>query len=129
MVKVIISADSKYPVDRKRIRKTVESFLKEQKVDGEIEVSVSVVGERKMKELNKKFMGVEGSTDVLSFPMSNEKEGGFIEGDKKVLTLGDIVVSWPVAIKQALERKTTVDEEIDFLIKHGILHLLGIHHD
>lgn len=127
---MIIKADSKYPVDRRRIRKTVSDFLEEQKIEGEVEVNVSVVGDRKMRELNKKYMGVEGTTDVLSFPLSDDETGGgFVEPGGEVLSLGDIVVSWPVAINQALERKTTVDDEVDFLVKHGILHLLGIHHD
>ncbi len=128
MIKINISADSKYPVDRKRIRAVVCELLKDRGVDNEIEVEVSVVGDRKMKELNMKFLRVEGTTDVLSFSQDVRPEGQV--GDPKDLVyLGDIVVSWPQAVKQALERNITVDDEIDFLVQHGLLHLLGVHHD
>ena len=130
MIKVLIKADSKYPIERKRIKKVVEDFFKEMDVTNDMEVGVMVVGDRKMKELNKKYLGVEGTTDVLSFSQTetDEKNEKFVEPSNG-LYLGDVVVSWPQAIKQAIERNVTVDDEIDFLVKHGLLHLMGIHHD
>lgn len=129
MIKVLISADSKYPVDRKRIRSLVQSFLKEQGVNTEMSVGVAVVGDRKMKVLNEKFMHHTGTTDVLSFPELGEDETRFVEPESLETHLGDLVVSWPQAMKQAMERNHTVDDEVDFLVQHGLLHLLGIHHD
>lgn len=129
MIKVIISADSKYPVDRKRIRKLVSDFLKDQGVSTDMSVGLAVVGDRKMKLLNEKFMKHEGTTDVLSFPELGEDETRFVEPDSLESHLGDLVVSWPQALKQAMERNHTVDDEVDFLVQHGLLHLLGIHHD
>lgn len=130
MITVLIKADSKYPLDRKRVRKTVQNFLEEQGVKHELSVGVIVVGDRKMSELNQKYHHTPGTTDVLSF--SQMEEGPTDEpepGGMNLDYLGDVVVSWPQAVKQAIERNHTVDEEIDFLVQHGLLHLLGIHHD
>lgn len=130
-IKVHIRADSRYPIDRKRIRKLVRDFLREMGVEGEMQVGVVMGGDRKMKELNKKYLKVEGTTDVLSFSQTetSEKVSEFIEPTDNGLYLGEVIVSWPQAMKQALERQITVDEEVDFLVKHGLLHLMGIHHD
>lgn len=130
MIKVLIKADSKFPVDRKRVRLTVQNFLKEQGIEHDISVGIVIVGDRKMRELNKKYLKVEGTTDVLSFSQMEMLDAD--PGAPKPMDLdylGDVVVSWPQALKQALERNHTVDDEIDFLVTHGLLHLLGIHHD
>lgn len=130
MITVLIKADSKYPVDRKRIRLSVAKFLTSQGVNSDIEVGVIIVGDRKMKELNYKFHKTAGTTDVLSFSqMEREKSDPGVPKVMDLDYLGDVVVSWPQAVKQAMERNKTVDDEIDFLISHGLLHLLGIHHD
>jgi probable rRNA maturation factor len=66
-------------------------------------------------------------TDVLSFP---QMDGESIpEVDSEVLTLGDVVVCYPQAKKQSLKLNRLIDDEIEFLTCHGVLHLLGIHHD
>ncbi len=131
MIEVYIKADSRYPVDRKRIRKVVIGFLVEMGVASETEIGVMIVGDRKMRELNKKYLNRDETTDVLSFSQTEIKSGvsEFVEPKNAGLYLGDLVVSWPVAKRQALERQITIDEEIDFLVKHGLLHLMGIHHD
>lgn len=131
MIKISISADSKYPVDRRRIRAVVNDLLKTRGIDSDYEIGVSVVGDRKMRELNEKYLGTEGTTDVLSFSQleSNTDDEEVREPSNDLSYLGDVVVSWPQAVQQALERNITVDDEIDFLVQHGLLHLLGIHHD
>jgi probable rRNA maturation factor len=99
-------------------------------VGSEMVVGLTVVGDRKMKELNKKYLHKNGTTDVLSFSQTEEvSDEKFVEPKVDGLYLGDVVVSWPQAVKQALEQQITVDEEIDFLMKHGLLHLMGVHHD
>lgn len=131
MITVQIKADSRYPVNRKRVRGVVKKFLSEEmRVNTPMEVGVMIVGDRKMKELNKKYLKRDETTDVLSFSQTEQKGGReFVEPRTEGLYLGDLVVSWPVAKRQALERQTTIDEEIDFLVQHGLLHLMGIHHD
>ena len=133
IISVILFCESRYPVNRKSIRKTIEAVLGERSISGSIEVSVSIVGDRKMRSLNKKYRGKLETTDVLSF---SQVEGEISAKKLKnvsypdgVLRLGDIVISFPQARKNAVKKEVLVDEEINFLIGHGLLHLLGIHHE
>jgi probable rRNA maturation factor len=125
-LKVLIKADGRYKVDRKRIREGVENLLLEKGIKGNVLLSVLVVGERKIKELNKKYLGKNEVTDVLSFSQ--------VEGDESVsesdeMVLGDVIVCYSVAKKQAVKLNKLLDEEVEFLVLHGVLHLLGVHHD
>ena len=131
MLKININSSSRYPIDRKRMKRKIEKVLKKHGVVEGIELGVFVIGDRKMVGLNKKFMKKEGTTDVLSFPMTNQGDDlGFVEPSEiERLYLGDIFVSFPQARKQAAEGSLLVDEEIDKLVEHGVLHLLGKHHD
>jgi probable rRNA maturation factor len=124
-VKVAIGADGRYVFDRKRIRKAVEELLQDKGLTGKVVLSVSVVGERKIKELNKKYLGKDEVTDVLSF---SQMEGTLVPEDDQML-LGDVIVCYNVAKKQAVKLNKILDEEIEFLVLHGVLHLLGVHHD
>jgi len=133
MVTVQIASDSRYPVDRRRIRAVVLEVLEKQRVQSDLVVSIAVVGNRKMRLLNRTYHDCDEATDVLSFPYldaQSRKDGSFFgsyQGETQVL--GDIVVSYPMVVAQAREKDKLVDEVMDFLIEHGMLHLLGIHHD
>jgi len=125
MITVLFQTESHFPVDRKKIKKAIEAVLVGQ-VHRDTDVSVSVVGDRRMRELNKKYRNLDATTDVLSFGM--EDGGEFIEPPDDVLRLGDIVVSFPQAVTEAREENTFVDEQIVTLVLHGLNHLLGKHH-
>lgn len=124
---VAVSADSRYSFDRKRVKKALEKTLVENsQLVGKISISLSVVGERKIRELEQKYFGRDEVTDVLSFP---QDEGETMPDGKEGHSLGDIVICYPQAKRQALQWNRLLDEEIEFLACHGLLHLLGIHHD
>lgn len=127
MIKVDFKVRSEYEVDRDGLREMIEKFLGDKGIK-KAKVGIVVIGDRKMSELNEKYLGKEGTTDVLSFSQI-EDEGEFVGTDDEVLDLGEVIVSWPQAMKQALSRQVKIDEEIEFLVQHGLLHLLGIHHD
>lgn len=130
-LKVHIKADGRYKFDRKRVREAVRNLLVERGVKGKVVLSVLVVGERKIKELNNKYLKKNEVTDVLSFSQTEDEKTqfgtGFFGGDEMVL--GDVVVCYSVAKKQAVKLNKFLDEEIEFLVLHGVLHLLGVHHD
>lgn len=134
MIRVQIQVGSRYPVDRRRICQAVRATLKQQGMTGSIEVGVKIVGDRKMAQLHQVFLGKTGTTDVLSFPLTEacrevrEEEREFVEVPDQMLRLGDIVIAYPQARRQAQEHNLLVDEEIDRLIEHGVKHLLGMHH-
>jgi probable rRNA maturation factor len=121
-----ITADSRYSFDRKRVRQALTKALEEQGMEGKIKISLSIVGERKIRELEQKYFDRDAVTDVLSFPL---EEGETMPEDFDGQSLGDIVICYPQAKRQAMQWNRLVDEEIEFLVSHGLLHLLGIHHD
>jgi len=77
-----------------------------------------------MRTLNEQYRGKRGTTDVLSFPML---EGPF--PDLQPELLGDIVISIPVAEKQARDAGHSLAREIETLLVHGLLHLVGYDHE
>ena len=84
-------------------------------------ISVSITNDKEMKKLNKKYMGRDYPTDVLSFEIKEKQEDGSFY-------LGDIVVNKDQAKRQAGEYGNDFEEEISELVAHGVLHLLGVHH-
>jgi probable rRNA maturation factor len=133
MFEVQIRSDSRYPVNRKRIRAAVEKSLQASGITSEMVVSILVVGKRQMQRLNKTYHEEDAVTDVLSFPyldpLSSRDEGKFVVNPEEGQVLGDVVVCYPVAVKEAQLKEILVDDEIDFLVNHGMKHLLGQHHD
>lgn len=124
--KVLIYVESRYKVNRKKIKSAVDSVLEENSVQSPIEVSIAIVGDRKMTKLNKQYRNKEGTANILSFPLS-EGDSSLLPND--ILRLGDIVISYPMVIKEAAEQEMLVDERVDELVRHGMLHLLGLHHE
>lgn len=124
-VKILIFVESRYKVNRKRIKQTIQDVLDEHQITSPCEVSLAFVGDRKMRSLNKKFRNLDKTTNILSFPLS---EGEQTPLPTDVLRLGDIVISYPVLIRESSEEDMMVDDRIDMLVKHGLLHLLGEHH-
>lgn len=125
-VNIPIFVESRYRVNRKRIKKAISKVLTEHEIKGDVEVSVAIVGDRKMRALSKKYKGEDKTRNVLSFSLS-EGESSYLPSE--VLRLGDIVISYPVVIREASEEEVLVDDKIDELVEHGLLHLLGINHE
>ncbi len=129
-LKIDVKADGRFKFDRNLMRRAVRGVLLDQQMKGRVHLSVAVVGDRKMKLLNKKYLDKDETTDVLSFSQTESVENGGIEiVDTDELLLGDVVVSYPQAKRQAIRANKLLDEEIAFLVCHGVLHLLGVHHD
>jgi len=128
MVNILIKTESHFTVDRKSIRRVVDDILREKGVRGDAEVSISIVGDRLMRRLNKKYRKLDETTDVLSFPLSEEGSYPFVPPPDGVLYLGDIVISYPQAREEASEENKLMSEKINELVAHGLLHLLGYHH-
>lgn len=92
------------------------------------EVMIVLTDDAALRELNRRFRGVDRPTDVLSFP--NDSRGPFVGGSVEFPRyLGDIVISLPQAQLQATEAGGTVTQELQLLVVHGTLHLLGHDHE
>nr|WP_121011390.1 rRNA maturation RNase YbeY [Hydrogenivirga caldilitoris] len=85
------------------------------------ELSILITTDEEIRELNKAYRGKDEPTDVLSFPIGEKV------GDR--LILGDVVISLDTANRQALEWGCGLDEEVERLLAHGIIHLLGYDHE
>ena len=98
----------------------------------ETEISVLLVDNATIQELNRDYREKDVPTDVLSFPLE-EEQGGEVEpeviGGPATRMLGDIVISVEKAVTQAAEYGHSVERELAFLLVHGLLHLLGHDHD
>jgi probable rRNA maturation factor len=84
------------------------------------EVSVLIVNDARMRELNRTYRGIDSSTDVLAFPMG---EGAFSSLNPQMI--GDVVISAERALAQAQRGGRPLDDEARLLAAHGTLHLLG----
>jgi len=90
----------------------------------EAELSVLFVGDRAMRTLNRQYRGKDRTTDVLSFAL---QEGRFNQVQPNML--GDIVISVPTAGRQAVDAGLTLQQELERLLVHGLLHLVGYDHE
>ncbi len=141
---VVFGADeqSAHPVDTLRWIKLAEAVLAAEGVRGATEVSLLFVDEAAIADLNSRFLGKDGPTDVLAFPIDEEPPDsgrspdsggtgpGFSgEADEAPTLLGDVVICPAVAYRNAPEHAGTYDDELALLVVHGLLHLLGLDHD
>jgi len=90
-----------------------------------VELSVALVDDDEIAHLNEQYRGVAGPTDVLSFGCDDPCPAASDEP----ITIGDVIIAPDVARRQAAELGTTVEDELDLLLVHGILHLLGYDHE
>ena len=130
-IKVIITEDQKavkVPTGtRLLIRRCCNAVLQTEKFEGGAEISVSLVDNERIRELNRQYRNIDSATDVLSFPLGengvydeNPETGAFL--------LGDIVISVEQAELQSQQFGHSFRREIAFLTVHSMLHLLGYDH-
>lgn len=115
----IINQQHRIPVDSLVIKKIAQIILSREKLKNK-DLSITIVSEKKIRKLNKEFLGKDRTTDVLSFSFSSRESRPASEN-----TLGDVVVSSGAAIKNARVYKTTAKKELYLYVIHGILHLAG----
>lgn len=111
-------------VDGEDLLALARHVLTERRVPAEMEVTLLLVDEDTMAELNAAHMGATGPTDVLAFPI--DEPGEAVGGEPTVL--GDVVLCPAVADAQARERGGGRHQELRLLTTHGLLHLLGMDH-
>jgi len=125
-VKVLIYVESRYKVNRKRIKSAINFVLEEQNIQSPIEVSIAIIGDRKMRALNKKYRDKDKTTNILSFPLT---EGEQTKLPEDITRLGDIIISYPEVVRESAEQELLIDDRVEELVQHGMLHLLGLHHE
>jgi probable rRNA maturation factor len=111
------------PVER--LQATATATLRQEGIAGQ--ATLVITDNEGIRQLNRAFLANDAPTDVLAFS-AQEEAGGFVTSPEAEHYLGDVIVSYPRALVQAREVGHSVERELDLLIVHGILHLLGYDH-
>jgi probable rRNA maturation factor len=91
-------------------------------VEAPAALTVLLADDERLRQLNRDFLGIDRPTDVLSFPDGQPQRG------RSATYLGDIAISLPYATRQAVAAGHTISAELQLLVVHGVLHLLGYDH-
>jgi len=127
MISVIIAKSGNYPIGSPKIKKILRDFFKKNGIVSDAQVSVSIVGEKKMKDICKKYLNDKKLHNVLSFT-TEETKGRFVYPPDKIY-LGEIILCYPMVVKEAQMEKKLIEEKAIELLLHAGEHLLGRHHE
>jgi probable rRNA maturation factor len=120
---LVLNRQRKRRVDAAALRRFMLRLIRLQPPSEADDIALCLVSDRRMREYNLRFRGLDETTDVLSFPGEGEKDP---EGN---VHLGDIVVSVCSAARQARMHGHSLPRELKLLALHGYLHLLGYDHE
>ena len=112
-----INNTTEYKINEENIKKAVLTTLNFLNEPSTWDISVAIVTPAQIQELNKKYRNKDSVTDVLSFPMGEDN------------MLGDIIICYEQAKKQADKLGQSIEKELAFLSTHSTLHLLGYDHE
>ena len=103
------------------LRQAAQATLDQQHLKRRVELTIVITGNAQLRSLNRAFREVDAPTDVLSFATAERLQ-------PDTIYLGDVVISFPAAREQAQAGKHSVEAELQLLVVHGVLHLLGHDH-
>jgi len=112
-------------IDSAALTALAERVMDGESVPAETALAILVTDDDEVREMNRRFLGVDEPTDVLSFP---DEADDFVQGIADQTLLGDIAISLPTAARQAAQIGHPLDAELAHLLVHGILHLCGYDH-
>lgn len=109
------------------LRRAAEAALAQAGAPPTTELTIVVTGDRRIRKLNRQYLGEDRPTDVLAFPSAGPQPP-FVAAPEAAAYLGDILLSYPRACEQAEAAGHPVEAELQLLVVHGVLHLLGYDH-
>ena len=119
----IENRQNKFKIDRRRLRSSLKRLMRELRCE-ESELSLLLVDDDQIREFNNNYLKRDRSTNVISFSM---REGEFSDINPQIL--GDIILSVETAYRDAAAEGYDFMDEVEFLVIHGLLHLLGYEHE
>ena len=122
-IEVQIDEQFRAQVQAEPLHRAALATLIHQRVEELCEVAVVVTDDEALRELNRRYRGVDAPTDVLAFP--DETQRPFVGAPGFPRYLGDVIISFPRAEAQAAEAGHDVRAELQLLVVHGVLHFLG----
>jgi probable rRNA maturation factor len=130
-MKVSLQVDKRFSsqVKRRWLSAIVNRTLATAKADTKAQLDLTITDDTMIRALNKTFRNIDRPTDVLAFPLKEESsDDPFVTPPEDLPTLGEVIVSYPTAAKQAESHGHSVDRELAILVIHGVLHLVGYDH-
>lgn len=110
---LVVDARAEALADEAALRGLALLILQSEAAAGDWEIAVSLMSDAELQSLHRQFMGIDEPTDIMSFPYGDELAGG------------DLAISFDHARERAQEWDISPTEEVEFLVAHGVLHLLG----
>jgi probable rRNA maturation factor len=108
------------------LKEAAQATLDQQRVRGKVELTIAITGDAQLRALNLAFRKINKPTDVLSFGLEPAED---VEPTEERQYLGDVIISYPMARAQAKAGGHPIEAELQLLVVHGVLHLLGHDHD
>src|SRR5258708_37454323 len=117
MINIVVNSDPKYLINKLTLQAAVIEILKQNGIWGNIEVGISIVSDRSMHEINRKYRGINATTNILSFALDDHSDSvplqhiprvGFVKPPDRVVRLGDILISYPQVEKDAALEGVTI---------------------
>jgi len=125
-ISILIEAPFRGRLDRAALRRLALRVLRAEGVTPPAEVGLVVTDDETLRDLNRRYLGLDEPTDVLSF---GHEPADFVTPPDGVRRLGEVILSYPTAERQAQEAGRSVQDEAAHLVVHGLLHLLGYDHE
>ena len=135
MLKIQLSIRIEKPfvglVSKQWLRRAVKLTLVHTGLSSPVELGLVIAGDETVHELNRSYRSVDSTTDVIAFALSERsaKDEPFVAPPDEVIHLGEVIVSYPQAKRQADEQRHPLEREVALLVAHGVLHLLGYDHE
>lgn len=126
-----VAAAQRGQVDLAALRRLIRAVLADEGQPVGTALALRIAGDTFLRTLNLEHRGVDAPTDVLSFPYDEGEAVPVPEGfeEEEGRYLGDIAISLETAARQATSARITLDEEVQHIVLHGVLHLLGYDHE
>lgn len=124
MIELIIAEPFQNLLDGQKLENAVMATLSYAQARPDQDLSIAIDDDARLQALNHEFLGIDAPTDVLSFPSGED----WIDPETAQAYLGDIAISYPRAAEQAASAGHPVINELQLLVVHGVLHLLGYDH-
>lgn len=132
-INISIKRNIELPVDKNWLERIAKKVLEVEGISSSVEMGLLITDNKTVHRLNRIYRSVNKPTDVLAFQMTpgtnQENEGLFVSPPDGIRHLGEVVISYIQAVKQASQQGHDVMHELALLIVHGTLHLLGYDHE
>ena len=122
MINIVVARKYKKMVDLEQLQIAAQTVFAMLRPKNEYELTIAIEDDLHVQKLNQQFRHIDNPTDVLSF------EANELDPESGLIYLGDIIISYPKALSQSNNAGHSVSSELQLLVVHGLLHLLGYDH-